>query len=194
MRAFLAATAFVALAACGPPVIPTTDEKLRADVAPSDASTAIVEQAAPLRRVARTGIHARDVTTQGRVQCWGANRDGELGRGTESWGAPRPAWVPGIDDAIENAVGSGSTCALHRSGNVSCWGEIVHASTPRAIPDITNAKSLTNSPPLAALLLDTSDAVAAEAIANDDGTNVSCDPTAQPDCVREILATQALRV
>ncbi len=57
-----------------------------------------------------------------------------------------------------------------------------------------NAKSLTISPQLAALLLDASEAVAAEAIANDDGTILSCDPAAQADCARDILGALALRV
>lgn len=57
-----------------------------------------------------------------------------------------------------------------------------------------NAKSLTISPQLAALLLDTAEAVAAEAIANDDGDILSCDLAADSDCARTILAALALRV
>lgn len=150
-----------ALAACGAPVIQVPDgaRHWNADVAPSDASTTIAEQAPALRRIASTGIHACVVTTKGRVQCWGANRDGELGRGTESWGEPRPAWVTGIDDASEVAVGSGSTCVLHRSGSVSCWGEIVHSAAPRVVPDVTQAKDVTVDERLACAVVAEGDVV-----------------------------------
>jgi len=57
-----------------------------------------------------------------------------------------------------------------------------------------NAKSLTVSPQLAALLLDTAEAVAAEAIANDDGEIISCDPAQDSDCAPTIIADLALRV
>jgi alpha-tubulin suppressor-like RCC1 family protein len=38
----------------------------------------------------------------------------------------RPADVIGIRDAIDVVVGHDFACALHRSGEVSCWGATVN--------------------------------------------------------------------
>ncbi len=57
-----------------------------------------------------------------------------------------------------------------------------------------NAASLTISPQLASLLMGTAEAVAAEAIANDAGQIISCDPSEDSDCARDTLRALALRV
>ncbi|MCA9706279.1 MAG: DUF1592 domain-containing protein [Myxococcales bacterium] len=57
-----------------------------------------------------------------------------------------------------------------------------------------NAQSLTVSPQLAALLLDAAEQVAVEAMANDAGQIIACDPTAVQTCARDTLAALALRV
>lgn len=57
-----------------------------------------------------------------------------------------------------------------------------------------NAGSLTVSPQLAALLLDAAQTVAAEAIANDAGEIISCDPDEDAGCAREVVTALALRV
>lgn len=57
-----------------------------------------------------------------------------------------------------------------------------------------NALSLTVSPQLAALLLDAAETVAAEAMANDTGQIVSCDPAVDSGCARDTLRALALRV
>ncbi|HET6338227.1 MAG TPA: hypothetical protein VFG30_33625 [Polyangiales bacterium] len=59
----------------------------------------------------------------GEVGCWGANESGQIGDGTrdDSLTAVR---ANGIDDAIQIAVGSLSTCTLRGTkGTVECWGE-----------------------------------------------------------------------
>ncbi|MEX1367642.1 MAG: DUF1592 domain-containing protein [Nannocystaceae bacterium] len=57
-----------------------------------------------------------------------------------------------------------------------------------------NAKSLTISPQLASLLLDAAETVAAEAMANDAGQIIACDPAAVPSCARDTLRALARRV
>lgn len=57
-----------------------------------------------------------------------------------------------------------------------------------------NAKSLTVSPQLAALLLDTAESVAAEAMASQGDVIVACDPATSTSCARDTLAALALRV
>ncbi|MCA9650087.1 MAG: DUF1592 domain-containing protein [Myxococcales bacterium] len=57
-----------------------------------------------------------------------------------------------------------------------------------------NAKSLTISPQLASLLLDAAEEVAAEAMANDAGQIIACDPSVVPSCARDTLRSLARRV
>ena len=57
-----------------------------------------------------------------------------------------------------------------------------------------NAKSLTVSPQLASLLLDAAESIAAEAMANEGGTIIACDPAVTTTCATDTLAALALRV
>ena len=76
------------------------------------------------------------------VSCWGSNTYGELGNG-QSTGDPDdtsadsavPVKVTGISDATAIAVGGWHVCALHQTGEVSCWGrnrrdELGNGQTP----------------------------------------------------------------
>ncbi|MEM6289799.1 MAG: hypothetical protein AAGA54_00995 [Myxococcota bacterium] len=61
-----------------------------------------------------------------RVWCWGWGTNGELGDGRirgDDEGPGEPAEVPELEDAIQLAVGSSFSCARHRDGTVSCWGQ-----------------------------------------------------------------------
>lgn len=61
----------------------------------------------------------------GAVSCWGRNDNGQLGNGESGMGlySDSPVRVVGIDDAVSVAAGWEHSCALHRSGEVSCWGD-----------------------------------------------------------------------
>jgi alpha-tubulin suppressor-like RCC1 family protein len=57
----------------------------------------------------------------GRVYCWGAGKNGQLGTG-ETKDRSLPASVAIVD--VESIVADGDdTCARRRGGAVSCWGE-----------------------------------------------------------------------
>jgi alpha-tubulin suppressor-like RCC1 family protein len=61
------------------------------------------------------------------VRCWGTNYSGQLGDGSDagSGDAPdqlRPTNVKGLTDAVAIAAGTTHTCAVRKSGKVSCWG------------------------------------------------------------------------
>jgi serine/threonine-protein kinase len=57
----------------------------------------------------------------GHAYCWGLNRDGEVGDGTQSL-HPTPVLV-GLPDTITAvAPGASHACALTAGGQLHCWG------------------------------------------------------------------------
>jgi alpha-tubulin suppressor-like RCC1 family protein len=60
--------------------------------------------------------------SSGAVDCWGANRQGQLGNGTLAATAS-PVAVKGITTAVSVASGGQHACAVLRSGQVKCWGD-----------------------------------------------------------------------
>jgi len=62
------------------------------------------------------------VLSTGSVQCWGDNRLGQLGDGTNTH-RNTPTAVNGFSDGVASiAAGCFHTCALLTSGGVECWG------------------------------------------------------------------------
>jgi alpha-tubulin suppressor-like RCC1 family protein len=59
----------------------------------------------------------------GVADCWGLDKEGELGNGTVSESPyPTPGSVEGITSATSIAAGNGQTCALISGGSIECWG------------------------------------------------------------------------
>jgi alpha-tubulin suppressor-like RCC1 family protein len=66
----------------------------------------------------------------GRVKCWGSNREGALGADVTGdcsgpWNAPcsdQPVAVVGVTEAIALSSGWEHSCALIADGTVKCWG------------------------------------------------------------------------
>lgn len=58
----------------------------------------------------------------GRVTCWGANDDGQLGHTAAARSRATPTPVRGISDAIDLSLGARHGCAIRRRGDLVCWG------------------------------------------------------------------------
>jgi alpha-tubulin suppressor-like RCC1 family protein len=66
--------------------------------------------------------HTCSLSTAGRVKCWGANRNGQLGDGTLVQRNTAVAALGLTADIAAVASGAFHTCALSNSGGVKCWG------------------------------------------------------------------------
>lgn len=70
------------------------------------------------------GFFACAVMSDGRVQCWGRNQYGQLGRGMTSEYSSNPQDVVGLSGpATTVCTGSNSVCALMGDGGIMCWGD-----------------------------------------------------------------------
>lgn len=72
--------------------------------------------------------HTCVLLDSGKVKCWGANEDGQLGYGHTLRLGDGPGELPTPDVDVGGAVkqvsaGGAHTCALLQGGNVRCWGE-----------------------------------------------------------------------
>lgn len=74
--------------------------------------------------VSAFGDHTCVVLIDGRVQCFGANGEGQLGDGTRVTRST-PTLVSGLTDAVEIAAGNTHSCARRATGAVVCWGSNV---------------------------------------------------------------------
>ena len=76
-----------------------------------------------VRAVALGSSHSCALTTTGDVECWGANKYGQLGDGTTTAkGKYKPVKVD-LSGVRAIAVGLHHSCALTTTGGVMCWGE-----------------------------------------------------------------------
>jgi alpha-tubulin suppressor-like RCC1 family protein len=76
-------------------------------------------------QVAAGDRHSCAVLSNGRVECWGDNEEGQLGDGGGGAGgySPTPVEAKELTDAIQVAVGNNHSCAVLSSGHVECWGD-----------------------------------------------------------------------
>jgi alpha-tubulin suppressor-like RCC1 family protein len=69
--------------------------------------------------------HTCAVDSTGKAWCWGLNSSGQLGNG-QAVNSPAlsatPVPVVAITDALSIHPGTSHTCAVRKSGTVSCWG------------------------------------------------------------------------
>jgi alpha-tubulin suppressor-like RCC1 family protein len=73
-------------------------------------------------RVAAGGQHTCAIGDDGRVRCWGGNRDGQLGDVGLGDSRTTPVAVPLPASAIAISAGLAHSCALTVDGAVWCWG------------------------------------------------------------------------
>jgi hypothetical protein len=77
---------------------------------------------ADVKRLSAGFKHTCALLVDGKVACWGANTNGQLGDGTTEI-RKLPVNVTGINDAVAVSSGFRHTCALRATGAVMCWGE-----------------------------------------------------------------------
>ena len=84
--------------------------------------TAIVGLPVGAAALTAGAFHTCALTGAGGVLCWGRNKLGQLGDGTQT-GRSMPTPVMGLTSGIADVTpGDGHTCALTAGGGVLCWG------------------------------------------------------------------------
>ena len=89
-----------------------------------------------------------DVAGARSIHCWGANLDGQLGRGSNSISAALGEIVdPGLKDWQRVVAGGRFVCALRGAGDLYCWGDNIYgqlglgATGDRSTPQRVGAAS-----------------------------------------------------
>ena len=77
--------------------------------------------AGPAAELALGADHSCARLVSGAVQCWGDNTGGVLGDGSESASAT-PVAMLGVTDVVRVGAGAYQTCALSKSGRITCFG------------------------------------------------------------------------
>lgn len=99
------------------------DKDIGDDETPLDADVAtVLALAGPARQLAVGVGFACARLADARVQCWGRDDEGQLGRGAQA-GDHRPADVVLGGAAVEVAAGAAHACARLDGGAVRCWGD-----------------------------------------------------------------------
>jgi alpha-tubulin suppressor-like RCC1 family protein len=101
--------------------------------------------------LAAGGQHSCALRSDGMVRCWGGNRMGALGDGTQTRRVS-PVTVADLTDAAGITAGNEHTCAWLRDGTARCWGRndfggigdgtTAHRGTPTAVLGLGGVASL----------------------------------------------------
>lgn len=77
----------------------------------------------PAIDVAVSWMHSCALLADGRVACWGHDGLSELPVDIAEEYTALPVFAPGLEDVVALDTHGPTTCALHASGRVTCWGE-----------------------------------------------------------------------
>jgi alpha-tubulin suppressor-like RCC1 family protein len=103
----------------------------------------VPSEVAPGTEFVRVGAgqrHTCAIDADGKLLCWGENRDGLLGLSTDAPIVRAPTSVGDSADHVEVAANWFHTCALKKGGTLLCWGRNEEGqlglgdSMPRAMP------------------------------------------------------------
>lgn len=75
------------------------------------------------------GRHTCVTVKTGRVMCWGANDEGQLGHIAAPSRRAQPTPVRGVHDGVGLGLGAAHSCAVRRTGEVVCWGDEAEGAT-----------------------------------------------------------------
>ena len=136
-----------------------------ADISSSSRESSSPEITVPTNKAAAVSTiyeHSCALHEDGKISCWGSNTYGQLGNGQSGYDADSsadssvPVRVADITDATAVTTGGQHSCALHRGGTISCWGngdegqlgnekrgENVVSSVPVEVAGITDATAVT---------------------------------------------------
>ena len=131
-----------------------------ADISSSSRDSSSLENTAPTNKATAVSTnyqHSCALHQDGKISCWGRNRNGQLGNGQSGDDANSsvPVQVKDITDAKAVTTGGENSCAVHEDGAISCWGnnydgqlgngqsgEDVFSSIPVEVAGITDAKAV----------------------------------------------------
>ena len=135
-------------------------EVRNADISPSSPRSTTPTNTATT--ISASYDHSCALRQDGRISCWGNNRNGQLGNGQSgddadsSADSSEPVEVEGITDATAIATGGEHSCAVHEGGTISCWGnnrygqlgngqngDNAESSVPVGVAGITDATAVT---------------------------------------------------
>ncbi len=74
------------------------------------------------KKLAFGGGHACSIQPDDALMCWGYNAFGSVGTGGKTNERKEPTKLEGMTDIVDVGLGNNHGCALHKSGEVSCWG------------------------------------------------------------------------
>lgn len=106
--------------------------------------------------IASTSGHTCAVLRNGTAKCWGRNNEDQLGDGGAAFPeSTTPVTVIGSAFFTSIATASKSTCAVHESGGVYCWGvndygqlgdgTFVDHATPQTVTGLSDAIAIASS-------------------------------------------------
>ncbi len=96
---------------------------------------------AGVRTIAAGGGHTCALLASGGMRCWGDDEYGQLGNDEETTSRPNPIAVQELPAGVESiAAGFTDTCALTKSGGVSCWGNLFE-ETPEDVRGLSSGVS-----------------------------------------------------
>ena len=120
---------------------PTTATTAPPPTTPPPATATTASPPAPPEYDITAGVSHSCLLDEGKVLCWGSNLHGQLGNGESGAAAHSsvPVEAQGITDAVALGAGWEHTCAVHATGEVSCWGddtsgELGNGATANSVP------------------------------------------------------------